>query len=431
MASQYLKKLFNELICKLSQKKQVKKVIKSANNLIKEKIKLTEIFIQKQKRFKKKVKQVTPEKPLRFTQREYMSDFKDKVEETRQFSLKFIKEQIERRNRQLQREELNQQRYLAEIEEREMEKQQVLMQREKDKEAKLKKMIEKSKRRKKEIEKLKDIGEREYRVAISSTPLYKRIESDFVSQFEIPELEKRKKELQKKRDLFRPWDYEELKERARNLEMLSSEHKPKSIFNERSKSTKSRFLKKVLFEDKERINEQIEKEKLKREMAEKKKKYADIVKEVFLPSVDLLKRKEIEFIKAKLNNPVIVRNKDSFDHSFSYAPRKFKKNSMLPQKPEKKIPVVKDYIREFREMRNRSMSQNSLIKITDEQIMHSNRKKLEKVIDVLDREARVNEMKIGQLSPFNGKSLKITEHVNDLLVNSIKSKIAILDKTLA
>lgn len=430
MATQYLKRLFDELICKLSQKKRVKKVIKSSTSLIKNQILSSKLSIQKRKHFKQKSKQITPEKPpVRLTLREYMSDFKEKAEETRQFSLKFIKEQINRRNRQQQREEQLRQQLLAEIEEREMEKYKLSLQREKVKNDQIREMLEKTKKRKKNIEKLKDIGEREYRKAISTTPLYKIIESNFVNHFEIPELEKRKKELQKKRDLFKPWDYDELKERAKYLEILQSEHKPKNIFNERSKSTKSRFLKRVLDEDKERFMEQVEKDKVKREMAEKKKKYAKIVKEVFSPAVDLLKRKEIEFIKAKLTNPVIVRKRETIERSFSYVPKKFKKNSMIREKPEKKVPVKKDYIREFRETRKKSMSERELLDLTYEKVLESDRKILEKVAGALDREARVAEIKIGSLSPLNGKSLKITEHINSLLVNSIKTKLAILDKT--
>ena len=429
MATQYLKRLFDELICKLSQKKRVKKIIKSSTSLIKKKIKSSELSIHKRKRFKQKPKQTTPEKPpIRLTLRDYMSDFKEKTEGSRQFSLKLIREQIDRRNRQQQREEELRQQLLEEIQEREMEKFQLSMQREKLKNDQVRKMLDKSNKRKKNIEELKDIGEREYRKAISNTPLYKKIESNFVNHIEIPELEKRKKELQKKRDLFKPWDYDELRERTKYLEMLQSEHRPKNIFNERSKSTKSRFLKRVLDEDKERFLEQVEKEKVKKEMAEKKKKYAKIVKEIFSPAVDLLKRKEIEFIKAKLANPVVARQRDEIERSFSYVPKKFKKNSMMPEKPEKKVPIVKDYIRELRETRRKSLSENDLFNVTYDKVLDSDRKRLEKIAGKLDRKARVAEIRIGSLSPLNGKSLKITEHINNLLINSIKTKIAILDQ---
>ena len=130
--------------------------------------------------------------------------------------------------------------------------------------------------------------------------------------------------------------------------------------------SKSKALQKVLEEERLHSFEIIQKAQRKKLLLDKKKQYSDIVKEVFQPTLDLFKKQEMELIKARLNNPVNIKFKSANDsddeklspanRSFSVNQKRFKKNNMVPEKPKKKTPVIKDYIEEFRQKRRNSLS---------------------------------------------------------------------------
>jgi hypothetical protein len=430
MASKYLKDFLKELTCKSTKKKAIKKALKSCLESVKIQIKQKVLTIQKRKRFKKRENLESPEKSFfKFNQKEYMTDFKEKAESNRAFTLRLMKEQQERRQRLEEKEEELKQQQLDEERQKEIDNYYTQQEKEKQKEDQLRALLEKSKHRKLQMKKLKEISERDFRKVVSTTPLYKKIESEFVSNVEMPELAKRKEELRKKHELFKPWDYDELRERCRYLEISQNQHKPQTIFNERSKSTRSKFLQRILEEDREKFLFEAEKSEIKKDLKDKVKKYSQIVKEVFPPSVDMLKKKEMELIKAKLSSPALFIKKDQpIERTYSFSPRKFKKNPMVPEKPEKKTPETKDYLLEFRKQRKRSLSDQDLKSLSIDQPEFLSDRRLKKVIEKYDKEARLGEMKIELMSPFNSKSIKYSEQVNGMLVNSIRTKIAILEK---
>ena len=177
-------------------------------------------------------------------------------------------------------------------------------------------------------------------------------------------------------------------------------------------------------------------------MLSKRKNYAELVKEVFQPTPDMLKIQEMELIKARLNSPVKIKLKgelnlsdqeipSEINRSVSVGPKKFKKNKMVPETKTKKTPVVKDYIQEFRQARKKSLSGKFDINWQEDLLedipQEEKIKKLHEKVSFFDREARKNELKIGIISPNNSKCLEISEHVNSLIINSIKAKLAILE----
>ena len=125
--------------------------------------------------------------------------------------------------------------------------------------------MEKSKERKKNIQFLKELGEKEYKKATSSTPLYKKLESDFFVKIQLPELEKRKEELQRKREYFKPLDHDELRYHAKRFDSmllaLSEQKKQnKPIFFHRTKSlNRSKMIKKLLEDEQQKIKEEQDK----------------------------------------------------------------------------------------------------------------------------------------------------------------------------
>lgn len=379
----------------------------------------------------------------RFDQKLYMQDFKAKAQENKEFVVKLMKEQKERKMRHKYQIELHKNSILEELEEEERQQEEILKQKEREKMQQLISIQEKTKERKNYLKYMKEISEREYKKAVSQTPLYKKIEESFVANFEIPELEKRKEELRKKHELFRPINYDQLKEHAKVFDKSLSEHSRSRISASQSKPPKkSKYLMRVVEEDQAHINEERLKNALKKEMFEKKKKYSEIVKDVYSPSVDLLKQKEMVLIKAKLDNPAPFKqykDKDKYlfmklEKTYSQNSKKFKENRMVPKKTPKKEITVKDYIEEFRLARKRSLSSSHLRGISENELSNIDspiqKKKLQKKVEMLEMEARKNEIKIGYLSPFNSKSLEVSDQVNNMLVDSIKAKIAILDSKL-
>ena len=205
------------------------------------------------------------DKSFKFSQKEYLANFKEKAEENKSLAMRLIKEQKERKERQEKRDEKVRQKLQQEQEYKEK-----LQKIEKFNQEKLKKdqilhIMEKSKERKKNIQFLKELGEKEYKKATSSTPLYKKLESDFFVKIQLPELEKRKEELQRKREYFKPLDHDELRYHAKRFDSmllaLSEQKKQnKPIFFHRTKSlNRSKMIKKLLEDEQQKIKEEQDK----------------------------------------------------------------------------------------------------------------------------------------------------------------------------
>ncbi|OMJ66959.1 hypothetical protein SteCoe_36023 [Stentor coeruleus] len=372
-----------------------------------------------------------------------MASFKDKTQENREFALRLYKEQKIRKNRKEQREEEIRRKMIEEIEEKERENKMMRMKKEQNKLEQLNIMKERSLERKRALSYLKEIGNKEFRKAMSSTPLYKKIEDEYYNNVLVPEFEKRKVVLKKKKDYLKPITLEELKEHARNVEnILSSlsKQKKQSQHLETQTQSKSKIIKRLLAEDKEKELVEQEKQMKKKHLIEKTKQYSELVKEVFPPTHDMFKQKEMELIRYRLDHPVTVKYKASnsddesnfVNKSVSFSPKKYKKNTMIPEKPPKRLPVIKDYIMEMREAKKHSLS-SSNIKIKwpnetiEDQTLSNNNEKLQRKAEQLDRQIRKSEQKIDYSIPLNTKTLKATESVGNLIVDSIKAKLAILE----
>jgi hypothetical protein len=422
-----------------STKESVSEIIKKSEENWKKNFKSSKITNLKKlskKRFTED-SQSSQKNSYRFDQKQYLSEFKDKVQESKEFVKKLARDQKERKQRLEYREEIRENLFAEEDEEEQRLKQEEIQEIARKKHQQLLSLQEKSKERKNNLKFMKELAERDPRKAYSQAPLYKRLEENFIANFEMPELEKRKEELRKKHELFKPFNYEQLKEHAREFDKALSDHSRSRIYASQSKPyKKSKFLIKIIEENQSQAEESKQKHQIKKEMFEKKKKYSEIVKDVYTPSIDSLKQKEMILIKAKLENPSPF--KQYFDNSFarlektySQNSKKFKENPMVPKKASKKEIVIKDYIQEFRLARKRSLSSSYLNPITEDDLVSvsspQQRKTLQKKLEKIEKEVRKSEIKIGLLSPLNSKSLEVSDQVNSLIVDSIKAKIAILD----
>lgn len=300
-------------------------------------------------------------------------------------------------------------------------------------------------------------------------PLYKKIEKQFEKEYVIPELEKRKKELAEKRNFVKPIDKEELLEHEkkyeeiRKQELLKREQKFKSDTDYDPSKYKSKFLDNVLdYEENMKLNQQKKYEEMS-ELMKKKKNYAKLVLETHKPKVSKRKKMEMDLIKQNLQNPTAFErikkrmvsssqtrlnpytalnnsHLDGHESEAKYSERKKpkykdfdwrEKNRFYEiPKPPKEIKKV-DYLAEKRNQRNNDHEVRSEVRKPhrwedemnkfegDAKIYHMKEKARQ-----LEQEALKKEqlMKVTQ-----GDHVSERNQVNDMIIDSIKAKIALLD----
>lgn len=188
----------------------------------------------------------------------------------------------------------------------------------------------------------------------------------------------------------------------------------------------SPFLRKALKSEADNRAKALQTVVEKRNRAEKTKRYAEIVKEMFAPTVDLMKQKELELIKHKLGNPVIrkldkERSRGEEEEEKKPRPRrKADKTDLKPVAPPKKPPV--DYLARMHSERQSELNRllhDHLPSIPDTSAEDPSQvRKLEKL-------AKRKEMMMKRLSPL--ESVEVEAGVNSLVVSSVKAKLALLD----
>ncbi|OMJ95128.1 hypothetical protein SteCoe_1490 [Stentor coeruleus] len=320
--------------------------------------------------------------------------------------------------------------------------------------ADIEKMKEKKAKRKQELAEIKK-RQQDLNALKSSKPLYMRIEERYKNEVEQIEIQKY---VQAKKELgYTPVRMEEIRDHAKWYENIKKDHQKqteKELITKamgekaRSASNLTNAWRIKVIEDEKRMKSELNRASQERlNMIEKKARYADLVKELFRPTVDRLKKIENE----GLNSPVEKRYKSSshrspkrdslgmgFDvevkkNDKEFKPRKFKENPLVPKPPQKKEPKVVDFLEEQRKLRqeneeNREENDFDWEKDLEKDV--SNREKakiLKKKAKMLEKQARKQELMLEAISPNNAKAIKQAENVNDLLLGSIKAKLAALD----
>lgn len=391
----------------------------------------------------------TPENPANpltnFSRKIFLQQFPEKVKENKEFAMKKIREQRELLRRKQEREEILLQRLSEQEELEEKQKEQERYDQEQQKKDRLTGIKAISERRKNEIQYYREKNSASNRISQSAAPLFKQIEENFYYQVEMPELERRKKELQQKRELYKPISHKEILNHVKKIENLRQELQEKREkiaemreFDEKihslSTNMKSKFIKNVIEESrKQRIEEQ-EKVIEKKLRVEKKKQYSELVNEMYQPTIDKFKEQEMKLIKARLQYPVRMKlsvfnegKASEYSRSTSMLSKKWKKNNMLPEKKEKKIGKKILYLEERRKLRDKSEKIDREVLEWEKDIDVCMEKdeivaELKKKAERLEKAAQKFEMKL------NGRAgdMEMSEHVNDLIINSIRAKLAIL-----
>ncbi|CAG9318416.1 unnamed protein product [Blepharisma stoltei] len=314
----------------------------------------------------------------------------------------------------------------------------------------LERMQENKMRRQQELEEMK---RREIELAEikKQKPLYQKMQEKFLQDVEMPELEKRKAELAKKRLLFQPLSKDDLAEHSKWYSQLRKEHNAQTDKEMTQKSidhqmnqlgvSKNYKLEKSIDEKEKSIQDKLK-------LVDRKIKYADLVREMFTPSIDKFKQKELELRVEKLKHPVrkeILKSSQekSFVESYSdgegkkmWKPRKYPKNPLIPEEKNKKEPVLIDYLGERRKAREDAASKSGTarkhnvdweedlnLELTNEQKAERIKAKAEKI----EKEARRKELLLNSTTPNNLSTLEKSEDVNQMLISSIRAKLAVLE----
>lgn len=306
--------------------------------------------------------------------------------------------------------------------------------------------LEKLREKKKNREKLEQELQRSQVISpafLEQKPLYVKIEENFKLRVEMPELEKRKEELKKKSEFFRPMQPESFKEHQKWYEELKESHlikqqnhlKQKSFdSNLRSQSlNKSVWTHKILEEERRQEEERLQKIENKRKLLENKTRYNELLKELYKPFVNTSKHlsfdqdsdKKVKSHKKKLKGSVSV----DYKH---WKPHKFKVNSMAPEPKPLREPKKVLYLEEKRNMKSNSFHNLSKLEEKLDQDLNEeylDEKKLKKVqlnANKLEEIARKKEIKL-ESKPISVSLIKQTASVDNLLLKSIKAKLHLLE----
>jgi len=369
------------------------------------------------------------------------------------------RKQIEAERRKAQREKMKQEQVQVEKRQKELDQQ-----KEKERKEKMMQIKEKEEMRKKQIKDNEEIY-RENLKKIEKVPLYKKIEVQYEKEYVIPELEKRKKELADKRNFFKPISKEEITvhekkyEELRKREMVKREQKYKDDNDYDPSKYKSKFLENVLDYDESKKIEQNKKYEEVAELMKKKKNYAKLVLETHKPKVSKRKKMEMELIKQNLENPTAFErikkrmvsssqnrlntykalnssNMDEKEHTEQKKP-KYKdfdwreKNRIVEiPKPEHKF-IKKDYLTEKRIQRtNQSETRSEQKKHIDWETELNKFEGDDKVFHMKEKARMLEQeaLKKEQLMKVNkGDHVSGRNEINDMIIDSIKAKIALLD----
>lgn len=397
--------------------------------------------------------------------KQYMDDEHRKAADATDFARKLREEQVERERRRKQKASELFQKVQEELEDAEEQKRLKAEEEEYKKQQRLAEMRAKAEARQEKSEQLRK-AEQDYRKLMQNKPLYKKIEENYTSERMMPGLERRKEEIAKKRQGFRPLNREELEEHARHIDEMKREleykrAKEKSVrtLDEQpvtsQRNLASKFTYSVLQHDTE-AKAALEKELQERKrLAEKQKQYAAIVKEMYTPTIDSLKQKEMHLMQERLKNPVkslakrssssvprdsmMTHVNSSLGEDYASSPKmshpKFKKNTMIPEKKPKPEPKKVDYLGERRKFRDTYA--HGEVRIVSEEWNEFNAEDLDieskaallkRKAERVEKAAKRQELLLSSANPADINGLEAVDQVNDMLIGSIKAKLSLLDQ---
>ena len=297
-------------------------------------------------------------------------------------------------------------------------------------------MLEKKKKRLDQQETLKNSQSHSQ---LAKKPLFQIFEEKFNTDIVMPELERRKEELKKKREFFMPIKSDRIKEHREWYDSVKEKHKEKFQNDMMKKIREEKFREKSLFDSSWNARAIEEKRKFqekelrilneKKEKIERMKNYAEIAQEMYNPLLD----KDKGFVKKDKKNKKKLKNFKSDGESqekVAWKPKKFKPNSCIPPQKKRILPKIVDYLAERRlnrvsEILTRSQQRLDIVKSPDSEFTSFDLQKIKKSAMKLEELAHKKSLLI-EKSPKHFGSLQETQSVDELLIGSIRAKLIVL-----
>ena len=300
------------------------------------------------------------------------------------------------------------------------------------------KMKEKKQKRLEQQKNLKK-SQTEASVYLSQKPLFQKFQEKFNSDFLMPELERRKEELKRKRELFMPLASDKLKEHSQWYENVKKTNKQKfeEMMEARTREQRGRegaldsaWAGKVIEEKRQFKEKQMKVLQEKQMMLEKRFNYAELAQEMYSPVLDLQKRPKHSERKQEPDRLKQAMSDGEPDSVLNWNPKKFKPNSCKPPSKPAKPAVVTDYLALKRIQRsdpnNRSQETQDFTHGTiDRNLSSDDLVSLNKHAMRLEELARKKSLLLSS-SPNRGLALNESNEVNELLIGSIKCKLKVL-----
>lgn len=300
------------------------------------------------------------------------------------------------------------------------------------------KMQEKKKKRLEDQENLK---KSQSQSNILKKPLFQIYEEKFNVEILMPELERRKEELKKKREIFQPIKSDRLKVHSEWYDSIKEKHREQFSKEQIKKLREERVREKGIIEnswnakaiEEKRNQQELEQKKLaeKREKIEKMKNYAEIAQEMYNPCLEKEKisDKSLKKVKKPLKNP---KSEGESQEKPEWKPKKFKPNTLIPPQKKLKLPKIVDYLKDRRQSRlsepqnSKSQTRPDPIKSPSSDLSSHDIEKLKKNAMRLEELAYKKSLLLTN-SPNNFSSIEQTQSVDDLLIGSIRAKLLVLN----
>ena len=282
---------------------------------------------------------------------------------------------------------------------------------------------------------------------------YQKALEEYQASIEQPENERRLEHLTKKKAEYKPLNHAEIELHAKKHDVMLAELKQRKdrMRNELQLDSEveqmagvhvSRLAKEVLERDQAAKAAKDQADQRKRQLANKRLQYGELVKEMYAPTIDPDKQSEMEEMKYH-SEPQRVRLKK--DHSMdagaaavyqSPQPRGRAKTKQPVQEPTSPhASKSQDYLalrRQSREVIDFARANAELDPSRYQSLIesHPDEKDVRQVTDQMEKNARRQEVKLLAASPTNLQAIQLNGSVNDVIISSIRAKLALLSASV-
>ena len=264
---------------------------------------------------------------------------------------------------------------------------------------------------------------------IKNKPKYVEMEETYKITQEMPELERRKAELAKKRIIYQPISRKDWLNHLKKYNEIISEAEKKRLAK-LEESSQERSISIVNTQRRAQVLELHESKAMKKSMIDKRKQYAELVRDVYGPKIDLVSTKSKEILKPE---PEKLVSKETKENTISIVKKKLKPK--LKTIPESKTPELKsenklDYLAERRIKRTQqaeSLGLDDALNCFSNISFSDDKSKVLEKLQKYEKLTAMQELKMKQINPDSKLGLSLEEKINEVLTKSIRAKLELLD----